>query len=415
MKFLRFAVCVSAALAFERFAAVSNNDLIPRYFLDRSFPLAKRAGNCDEDHHPCEDTGFGDECCPNDHYCYVSNEGESKCCQIGSNCPLDTECKSDSWYCTTTRTTTGTATEEVGCCPRLCPATSQYLCPSGEGGKCCGYDADCRGGSCVVTAKPSRTGELTPIAEGCTTSQYKCDDGNGCCDNDQSCTEVDGEGYCAAGRPTETNLEFIDQDGGSGGELSAGAKAGIAVGAVVGAAAIIGAITWIFIRKRRGKRRTASAPSGGSNSQQRQEDAAGMTEASHSSRPQQAGRGLTQEYFGPNPGVGPYTDTAGHHSDNTSPGPHRAMPSGRPQNPGDIIAPVEMDSETRTEEAQSIVSPTGYWGHPSPPQEETTGGRFELYGSTEVEPPPRSPSIMQTPVAFKGRSEGRGSEKEDER
>ena len=92
------------------------------------------------------------------------------------------------------------------------------------------------------------------------------------------------------------------------------------------------------------------------------------------------------------------------------------MPSGRPENPGDIIAPVEMDSETITEEAQSIVSPTGYWGHPSPPQEETTDGRFELYGSTEVEePPPRSPSIMQTPVAFKGRSEPRRSEMEDKR
>lgn len=407
MKPRTIALFASVVLAFERYVAVSNNDLIPRYFLDRSLPLAKRAGSCKEGNHPCEDTGFGNECCSNDHYCYVSSEGGSRCCLIGSNCPNDTECNSDSFQCTTTTTISGTSTEQEGCCPRPCTATSQYLCPSGEGGKCCGYDADCRGGNCIVTAKPSRSGELTPIAEGCTTRQYKCEDGNGCCDNDQSCTEVSGAGYCAAGRPTETDLEFIDDEGGSGGDLSDGAKAGIAVGAVVGAAAIIGIIVWMFLRKRREKRRAASAPSGGSDSQQRHEDAAGMTENSYSSRPQQTGRGLTQEYFGPAAVVGPYTETAGHGSNATSPGPHRAMPSGRPDNPGDIIAPVELDSEARTEEAQSIVSPTYY---PSPPQQKTTEGRFELYQSAEVEPPPRSPSILQTPIAFKGRSE-----KEDER
>lgn len=407
MKILTITLLTSVALALERYAGVSENELIPRFFVDRSFPLLKRAGNCEEGHHPCEETGNADSCCPNDHYCYVSREGRSRCCIIGSNCPHDTDCKSESYQCNSPTTISGTSTDVEGCCGRLCPATSQYLCPSGEGGKCCGYDSDCRAGNCVVTAKPSQSGEVTPIAEGCTTRQYRCEDGNGCCDNDQSCTEVSGTGFCAAGRPTETDLEFIDDEGGSGGDLSDGAKAGIAVGAVVGAAIIIGIITWIFIRKRREKRRTASAPSGGSDSQQRHEDAAGMTEASYSTRPHQAGRGLTQEYFGPDAGVGPYTETAGEHSNATSPGPHRAIPSGRPDNPGDIIAPVEIDSETRTEEAQSIASPMYY---PSPPLHESTEGRFELYGSEEVEPPARSPSIMQTPIAFKGRSE-----KEDER
>jgi hypothetical protein len=46
------AVVVEAA---QRYAAVPviPNELVPRYLVDKTFPLAKRIGGCNEGHHPC--------------------------------------------------------------------------------------------------------------------------------------------------------------------------------------------------------------------------------------------------------------------------------------------------------------------------------------------------------------------------
>ncbi|KAF5017313.1 hypothetical protein F66182_10771, partial [Fusarium sp. NRRL 66182] len=233
-------------------------DLMPRFFIDRSFPLAKRAGECGSDRHNCLDVGFPDDCCDNDSYCYVNRNGDPKCCPIGSSCTSDSPCDSTAYFCTRTVTSSGTATAQRGCCDRKCPRTSLYLCPSSLGGNCCGYDAQCRtGGDCASTRPASRTDLLTPIPEGCTTSQYQCSDGAGCCDNDQDCTQVSGEGFCAQATPTESGVTVVEDDENDSGGLSEGAKAGIGVGVVVGAAIIIGGFTWLCISKRR-RQRTAA-------------------------------------------------------------------------------------------------------------------------------------------------------------
>lgn len=257
----------------------------------------------------------------------------------------------------------------------------------------------------MSTVAPSSTNAVTPIEEGCTTSQHKCDDGDGCCNNDQSCTNVSGTGYCAASQPTETDRDLVDDDDGGSSGLSDGAKAGIAVGAVVGAALIIGIFTWLCIYSPR-RRRPSGTGSRGSGGRQ-VENAVGMSEATPASPPRQggAGLGLTQDYFGPDPGVGPYTETPDQremHGSSVSPGHYRAVPS-RPDQPGDITAPVEMDSESRYGDGR--FSPTSNpSSHASPPPV-TIPGRFELYGELEPPAPPRSPSILETPVAWKPRKE----------
>ncbi|POR33825.1 Uncharacterized protein TPAR_05977, partial [Tolypocladium paradoxum] len=150
------------------------------------------------------DINRGDQCCDNDSYCYVDKAGDPRCCPIGSNCVDDSLCKSDKYQCRGSVTSSGTVkTDLVGCCGRRCPQTSYYLCPPDLGGKCCPYGADCQaGGNCVATKTASRSALLTPVVDGCTTSQYKCPDGTGCCGDRQRCTRVSGTAYCAAGNPT---------------------------------------------------------------------------------------------------------------------------------------------------------------------------------------------------------------------
>jgi hypothetical protein len=314
---------------------------------------------------------------------------------MGSNCVNDSPCNSESYYCTITMTTTedgeATETEQAGCCGRKCAGSSQYLCASDLGGACCGFGSECHaGGACVNTVAPSHSPALTPVAEGCTTSQYQCDDGQGCCDNDQVCTEVSNTGYCAAGTPTPSGADLVDADDvdGGGDGLSEGAKAGIGVGVVVGASIIIGGLTWLCLRKRRDRRQALAQPggpgfnAGGSDAYHNQyhPDDAGMTDVS-GSRPQ-PGRGLTQEYFGPDPVAGPFTESDVL-SVGTSPHLSRAVPSA-PQQPGDITAPVEIDS---TSEAPGRMSPTSKLSGPHmSPMAEAMDGRYELYGSEAAGP-----------------------------
>ncbi|RSL40778.1 hypothetical protein CEP53_013159 [Fusarium sp. AF-6] len=375
---------------------IAQGDLIPRFFLDQAFPLAKRDKDCGEGYHNCLDIGFGDDCCTNDQYCYVNKDGDPKCCQIGSNCASENLCSKDAtrqYFCTRTVTQSGTAATQEGCCDRKCPRTSLYLCPSDLGGNCCGFGSECRpDGKCASTKSASQTGLLTPIPSGCTTSQFKCADGAGCCDDGQVCTQVSGEGYCAEARPTGSDIRVVDDDEDGGGELSDGAKAGIGVGAVVGASIIIGGFTWMCLAKRRRRRETTTGESrtAGEGDEVTSTVRDGMTDISGS----QARHGLTRDYFGPDAVAGPYTDSAISPTTAASPGMGRAVPI-QAHGPGDIAAPVEIDSTAR--EGSSFLSPMSSPSLDHTPGSETIHGRFELYGNDEPIAPPRPLSIVPTP------------------
>ncbi|KJZ76325.1 hypothetical protein HIM_04407 [Hirsutella minnesotensis 3608] len=124
--------------------------LEPRYFAEASFAVAKRDGQCDKGSHNCLDVNHDGQCCENDTYCYIDKTNALRCCPIGSNCVDNSPCKSDSFFCRRTvdtnlaGTALATPTLQDGCCQRLCPQTSHYLCARSLGGKCCPYGAECQ-------------------------------------------------------------------------------------------------------------------------------------------------------------------------------------------------------------------------------------------------------------------------------
>lgn len=365
------------------------DQLIPRFWINPAFPLAKRDGDCGSGRHSCLDIGFGDDCCDNDTYCYVNKDGDPKCCPVGSNCSNDSPCSSTAYFCTRTVTESGTATARGGCCGRKCPNKSLYLCPSDSGGNCCGYDSQCRaGGSCATTRPASRTGLLTPVPEGCTTSQHKCADGGGCCDNWQQCTEVSGTGYCAAELPTSTDDTIIDNNSDDG--LSGGAKAGIGVGAVLGAGIIVGGLTWLFLSRRRRQRTLNQYPAGdgvhtiGSGRHDAMTDISGLT-------PSQAHQRNTPDYLGSDFAMRSHADRA---SSDISPGRSPAMVSDTDP-PASNAAPVEMDSTARVD--SGMASPTSASHIAQAQPSNSIHGRFELYGSDTIDNPNRPSSIVPTP------------------
>ncbi|KAM3548119.1 hypothetical protein ARSEF4850_009603 [Beauveria asiatica] len=240
------------------------------------------------------DTGYGDQCCGNDSYCFVSTGGESRCCPIGSNCVADSPCNSKSYYCTRTATTAlslpsvaGNKTE-MGCCGRSCPQPQYFLCPGELGGNCCQYGAECRAdGSCVAPVTLTTT-TTTTLTTSTTLPTAQCPSGT-----------------CA----TSTV---------GGGGLSPTTKAGIAVTVVASTGVVVGALTWLWmLRKKRAKSRAAAR-------------AISVSEV-------------------PGDGVGEprgYFDGAA----TAAPGTERAVPS-QPNRPGDITLPVEIDSAVPEDDA----------------------------------------------------------------
>lgn len=368
-------------------------------------------------HVPGLDIRRGDRCCSDSTYCFVNRDGDPKCCPIGNDCRENNPCNSDSFFCTQVSTISGTMRGQEGCCGKQCRSTSVYLCPSSLGGNCCSYGSECQsGGRCVSTVQPTSTDGggvlgLTPVPEGCTTSQHKCEDGEGCCNNDQKCTEVSETAYCAQGTPTGTDVEYIDgddDDGGSG--LSTGAQAGIGVGVTVAGGLMIGLATWFCITRRRRNRSDPSRQTGDHSLPTIGPAGAGagaaagvtyhddnMTEYSEPHRPwqqqQQNREGGGHDYFGPAAVPGPFTDNPMAPEDHHSPplGAGRAVPS-QPQKPGDIAAPVEIDSTGRTPGTDDggWMSPNSFSDFQATPLPDGPAGRVELYGG-EVPMPPSPP------------------------
>lgn len=249
---------------------------------------------------------------------------------------------------------------------------------------------------------------------------------------------------------------MVDRDSG---EMSAGAKAGLAVGVVVGVGIFGGLLAWVFcLRRRRGRDggiSEAAGPGAGEGGPGGAGDVNGDNSTTGRSRPtglfgrilggstpgsgigsvgpyspsqvgsptnqgrpragtrgtrgemseensdihSRSGRlsGLAQDYFGPAPAVGPYSDT--HDYDPLGPASGSvsspvATPL-RPQGPGDIAVPVEIDSRVREdgkdeegEKKQQGLGLVGGGAAGTPVDKVWHQGddddgqeRFELYGS----------------------------------
>jgi hypothetical protein len=349
-------------------------------------------------------------CCVDTTYCLYNANWTAQCCQIGSNC--GSLCDETSYLCNTTivvTTATPTSTEvRSACCPRKCTSTSQYGCPASLGGGCCGYGEACASSSqCLATAQPSTTPLVTELAPGCTTSQVGCP-GGGCCDAGFTCTTVSNTGYCASATitPTASGISETSQPG-----LSQGAKAGIGAGVAIGACLIIGALTFLCVRRRRieQSRRASSvgdrsARPAGTFSPGASAGVPPMSENASDAASPPAGRrrglrGLTQDYFGPVAVQGPFTEAARETARESTPNLEHGVPVD-PQHPGHIQAPVEMDSPSKPGAVEAGSRTVSYTrsplgqdhvsdGAPSPEQSDVQSpqfftpaqGRFELYGS----------------------------------
>ncbi|KAK4241632.1 hypothetical protein C8A03DRAFT_12129 [Achaetomium macrosporum] len=423
----------AAAVAHERFAAVATGVILsPRQYQDHPpEPLDKRQGACSATSHPCNDFGplSVGICCPNTHYCIIDSSGRPGCCFIG-NTLCQSPCDATRYRCnaTTTLTTTTngstitTASTYLACCARTCTSTSFYKCPTALGTGCCPYGAACgTNNQCFITPTASSPSPSVTIAPpGCTTGQISCAAslGGGCCAASQSCTLVDGGAHCAdlPATPTGSDFSVARVDPG----LTAGAKAGIAVGVVVGFGLLVGVATWVCLRRRKDRSERGHEHGGGGDGSSRpsrprgvigrvvggsasgvgggggREMSEGNSDMMSSSPSAGGGRlgGLAQDYFGPAPAMGPYSEM---HSTSgpTTPGLDRGGVPVQPHEPGDIAVPVEIDSlDSRLREARkapaglTITSP----GSGSNDENDNEVERYELYGSDVGQISPSLPS-----------------------
>lgn len=302
------------------------------------------------------------------------------------------------------------------------------------GGGCCGYGQTCASNSgCVAARSQTPTGFVPQVPEGCTTSQISCPSsiGGGCCPVGRSCTQVGSSVACATVpvAPPDGVIP-VGRDGGGGG-MSTGARAGIAVGVVLGSAIIIGVATWLCIRKRRGgtvsyrsqqslsqiqgasgvgsgygpPRSRASVPMivGGGGSA----IGAGSERGGALSGTASEARYPTADYFGPDAIPGPYTDldSPTTQREATTPGFGRGVPLD-PDGPSHIVAPVELDSGRSVSGKSDVTSPSRVSNldaralsmhSQTPAVPDDVHSRFELY-------------VFDTPAQLHGREVPRGEE-----
>ncbi|ETS81391.1 hypothetical protein PFICI_06393 [Pestalotiopsis fici W106-1] len=351
--------------------AALNNGFSPRLFEGAvaPVPFAKRQdlGVCPDGGHRCEDIGAPDSCCPSDLYCYYKADWEVGCCGFGKNCDPTctgtlyrvnatitstasitasiTQSGTDTGAATLTETVTKRVTTftSVGCTQRPC-AISEYQCPESMGHGCCnnnqvcGSSARCLGTvSTIATDVPTRGCSGTPSATECT-------DG-GCCLKGQTCANSSGTPVCSgqADGPAGSNTTTVDTG------LSQSARAGIGAGVAIGAALVIGAVTWFCIRRRRRAptdgARTRTGGGGVTPGLDGATAAGGtMSEASVPVRNRVHRHGMVYEYLGPTAVPGPFTEEEGapvHYGGETH--RDRGVPE-YPQEPGDISRPVEIGS-----------------------------------------------------------------------
>lgn len=339
--------------------------LAPGYLLGLAPPVLRRdGGGCATDYHSCLDINSS-LCCPDDKYCMIDVTSlEPACCSIGSLC--GSPCSASQYECnatttltvtastatatasektsTTSKTSTSSSTHSVitttsvytACCARRCPVTSQFACASSLGGGCCSYGQTCGTSQCIWTVSSTTATDATPTlmaAETCGTSQVTCAPSltAGCCSSGYQCTTKSGALSCAL--MTAVATEVVTTTGGSS-DLSAGAKAGIAVGSIVGAAAIVGAATWVFLYQRKRRHSTTSGRS------------QGEMEPYQYTYGGEASGGPPGSLPGP-PSGGVVAGAAVGGSGTSSRHPAGSSSVGvsiNPQGPNDIVAPVEIDS-----------------------------------------------------------------------
>ncbi|KAI1850662.1 hypothetical protein JX266_003944 [Neoarthrinium moseri] len=345
--------------------AVLPDGFSPRYYLGaspaRQFVKRQDVASCESGEHNCLDLGplGAGKCCPNSMYCYFQPDWEVGCCGQGEAC--DPKCTQTTsyyyrWNITNTITSFSTLPSSTGtvpkviptlitstaeaCKPRKCSLTA-FLCPSQLGGNCCDNGQVCATNGCQVAV--SSTPTLVPT-RGCggTPNAFSCSIGGGCCQTGQVCTESNNQNVCSgeASIPTPSGATISSDN-----SLSQSSKAGIGAGVAIGAALVIGAVTWFCIRRRRTERRRRSAAY--ARSQQGPTPGAdttvvgSMSEVSGPTRGQRIHpSGLVYDYFGPQATEGPYTQQEG--TPHETPGlAERGVPL-QPHGPGDIVVPVEM-------------------------------------------------------------------------
>ncbi|KAF8427375.1 hypothetical protein EV426DRAFT_699201 [Tirmania nivea] len=248
-------------------------------------------------------------CCANNAYCIITEQGEGKCCPLGSVCGED-PCSMTSTFCkqvvTVTATPTGAAatvqvtkSTNTGCCIRACSYT-MHLCDQKFGGYCCGNDAVCLP-SKRCQATPNANMPTTSIPSKVTTTTQQCSKGSfacaaaaggGCCPNNMICTDINSTPGCAlsgsavttrviftqtangivtdkatetprltgstggawnTGGPNSSSNPSSSSSSSSSSGLSAGAKAGIGIGAAVAVLAAFALGTFFCIRHRKNK------------------------------------------------------------------------------------------------------------------------------------------------------------------
>jgi hypothetical protein len=368
-------------------------DFSPRYYLgDPGQALSKR-DTCNAGTHSCKsisshraiasvllaspptrsslpgrDVGFPDFCCKNDRFCIVLRNGTASCCPVERECIVSDEqpCPPTAYFCRTPTVTvvdgtTATSTLEA-CCPRACTAAqSSYRCGDEFGGGCCAFNSQCATSNQCISTKTELPPIVTPADPGCTTSQHRCPDGFGCCDDGRECTVSGTVKGCVASLPSGSGVAAITTKSEG---LSAGAKAGIAVGVVIGVGAAVALLTWICLAKRKGRSLTQrNSGTGGDNA----------TDITSASRPPRR-IGVPIDDL-PSPVVGPFS-----HGPPAMATPDGAVPH-QPHHPDDIAVPIEMPAGLGLMSSGSDETPA--WRTPG----ESPGQVYELYGSTTASPP----------------------------